>query len=44
MVFEIRLAEGAEAERLKLEQARVVLEVTEWVAQRRSGHGPDRAA
>lgn len=43
-VFELRVAEGAEAELLKLEQARVLWEVTEWVAQRRSGLGQDRAA
>lgn len=44
MVFEVQIAEGAEAERLRLEQARVLWEVTEWVAQRRSAHGQDRAA
>jgi hypothetical protein len=44
MVFEIRIAEGAEAERLRLEQARVLWEVMEWLAQRRSAHGQDRAA
>jgi hypothetical protein len=44
MVFEIQIAEGAEAERLRLEQARVLWEVMEWVAQRRSAHGQDHAA
>lgn len=44
MFFEIRLAHGAEAEQLRLEQARVLREVTEWVAQKRSENGQDRAA
>lgn len=44
MVFEIGVADGAEAERLRLEQARVLWEVTEWVAQRRSASGQDHAA
>lgn len=39
MQWEIRRAEGAEAHRLRLEQARVIMEVTRWVAQRRSGTG-----
>ena len=44
MVFEIRIAEAAVAEGLRLEQAKVLWEVTEWVAQKRSEHGQDRAA
>lgn len=44
MVFEIRNAERVDAERLGLEQARVLWEVTQWVAQRRSGTGQGRAA
>lgn len=44
MVFEIRVAEGAEAERLRLEQAQVLWEVTRWVAQKRCEDGQDRAA
>jgi hypothetical protein len=44
MVFEIRVADDAEAERLRLEQARVLWEVTQWVAQRHSETGQDRAA
>ena len=39
MRLDIRVAEGAEAERLRLEQARVLMEVTQWLAQRRSGNG-----
>ncbi|MDT0307208.1 hypothetical protein RM780_09560 [Streptomyces sp. DSM 44917] len=44
MTFEIRSVEGAEAERLELEQARVIREVVEWLAQRRSANGQDNAA
>lgn len=44
MVFDIRRAEGAEAGQLRLEQARVLREVTEWLAQQRSESGQDRAA
>lgn len=44
MVFEVRIAEGTEAAELRLEQARVLREVVEWIAQRRSGPGPDHAA
>jgi hypothetical protein len=39
MRLEIRLAEGVEAEGLRLEQAKLIMEVTQWVAQRRSGNG-----
>lgn len=39
MRWEIRRAEGVEAQRLRLEQARAILEVAWWVAQRRSGTG-----
>lgn len=43
--FEVRRAEGAEAERLRLEQASVLKEVTEWLAARRQSEpGRDRAA
>lgn len=44
MVFEIRVAQGADVERLGLEQARVMWEVTQWVAQRHSESGQDHAA
>lgn len=45
MVFEIRLATGAEADRLRLAQARVLREVIAWVAaQTPSEPGRDRAA
>jgi hypothetical protein len=44
MIFEIRIIDGTEAERLGLEQARVLWEVTQWVVQRRSENGQDRAA
>lgn len=44
MYFEILTAEGAEAERLRLEQTQVLWEVTQWAAQRRSKSGQDRAA
>lgn len=44
MVFEIRVADGADAELLGLEQAQVLWEVTQWVAQRHSETGQDRAA
>lgn len=44
MSFEIRSVEGTEAERLELEQARVIREVVEWLAQRRSVNGQDNAA
>lgn len=43
--FEIRVADGAEAQRLKLEQARALWEVTEWLAARtKSEPGRDHAA
>lgn len=43
--FDIRRAEGAEAKRLSLEQARVLWEVNQWLAaQRQSKPGQDRAA
>jgi len=44
MIFEIHVVTGAEAERLQLEQARVLWEVTRWVAQKHSETGQDRAA
>lgn len=45
MEFEIRRATGAEAERLRLEQAQALKEVTEWLAVRRKSEpGPDHAA
>lgn len=45
MEFEVRRAEGAEADRLRLEQASALKEVTEWLAvQKQSGLGADRAA
>lgn len=39
MRLDIRMAEGAEAERLRLEQAQVLMEVTQWLAQRQSRNG-----
>lgn len=43
--FEICRSEGTEAERLRLEQASVLKEVTEWLtARRQSEPGRDRAA
>jgi len=39
MTVEIRLAEGAEADRLRTEQARVIAEVLAWVARRQSENG-----
>lgn len=39
MEFEVRRVEGEEGRRLQLEQAQVIREVVEWVAQRRSGPG-----
>lgn len=39
MQFEVLVIEGAEAEQLRLEQARVIREVVEWVARRQSGNG-----
>lgn len=44
MVFEIRVADGSEAERLRLEQAQALWEVTAWLAQNSSASGRDRAA
>jgi hypothetical protein len=42
--FEVRLAAGADGRRLAREQARVIKEVVEWLARRRSEHGSSRAA
>jgi hypothetical protein len=44
MIFEIRTADGAETDRLRLEQTHVLWEVTQWVAQRHSENGQARAA
>ncbi len=44
MVFEIRIADDAEAERLRLEQTQALWEVTTWVARKHSEIGQDRAA
>jgi hypothetical protein len=44
MIFEIRSVEGEEAERLRLHQTRVIREVVEWLAQKRSRNGQDNAA
>ena len=43
MIFEIRSVEGEEAERLRLHQTRVIREVVEWLAQKRSRNGQDNA-
>ncbi|MEV0220289.1 hypothetical protein [Streptomyces sp. NPDC050704] len=39
MVFEIQVLDGPEGARLRREQAQVIGEVVEWVAQRRSEPG-----
>jgi hypothetical protein len=39
MRLEICIAEGAEAERLRLEQAQILMEVTQWLARRQSKNG-----
>ncbi|MET8757503.1 hypothetical protein [Lentzea sp. NPDC004782] len=44
MRLDIRIAEGAEAERLRLEQAQVLMEVTQWLARRRSETGSTNRA
>jgi hypothetical protein len=36
-VFEVRLVDGVEAERLRTEQARVISEVVTWLAHNRIG-------
>ena len=38
-VFEIQVADGAEGERLAHLQARVLWEVTAWLARNKSEHG-----
>ncbi|GGL05450.1 hypothetical protein GCM10010094_77780 [Streptomyces flaveus] len=43
MVFEIQILEGPEGVRLRREQAQVIREVVEWVAQRRSEPGSSGA-
>ncbi len=44
VTLEIHIADGPEGERLARVQAQVIMEVLEWLAQRRSGHGENRAA
>lgn len=45
MSFEIRSVDGEEAEGLRLQQTRVIREVVEWLAQKRSRSGQqDNAA
>ncbi len=44
MQFEVRILDGPEGEQLAMEQARVMREVLEWVAQRRSEPGQRSAA
>lgn len=43
MIFKVRVADDAEAEQLRMEQAQVLWEVTTWLAQKHSGSGRDRA-
>lgn len=44
MVFDVRHADGSEAEQLRIEQIQVIREVVEWVAQTRSERGQEHAA
>ncbi|MGW4394877.1 hypothetical protein ACWEHA_06255 [Amycolatopsis nivea] len=44
LIFDIRSADGAEAVRLRLEQAEVLWEVTQWQARNRSADGLGNAA
>ncbi|GAA1895379.1 hypothetical protein GCM10009753_25360 [Streptantibioticus ferralitis] len=45
LLFEVKILGGAEGERLRIEQTRVIREVMEWViAQRRSELGQSNAA
>jgi hypothetical protein len=44
LVFEIHTAKGINADRLAIEQARVLWEVMQWLAQKNSASGQDRAA
>ena len=44
MQFEVHILDGPEGEHLAMEQARVMREVLEWVAQRRSEPGQHSAA
>jgi hypothetical protein len=45
MTLDIRLAQGSEAQRLRIERARVIAEVVAWAARKRSGNGsPNTAA
>lgn len=44
LIFTIRVAEGAEAQRLRREQIAAIVEVVQWVAQQRSGSGSMPAA
>ncbi|WP_268239341.1 hypothetical protein [Longimycelium tulufanense] len=39
MVWEIRILDGPDGERLAQQQARVLWEVTEWLARNRSERG-----
>ncbi|MGH3779243.1 MAG: hypothetical protein ACRDRO_01085 [Pseudonocardiaceae bacterium] len=43
VVGEFRILDGADGERLALQQARVLREVTEWWVQNNSKRGPGRA-
>lgn len=44
LIFTIRVAEGAEAQRLRREQTAAIVEVVQWVAQQRSANGSTPAA
>ncbi|MEU6355700.1 hypothetical protein ABZ896_41350 [Streptomyces sp. NPDC047072] len=43
MAFEIQVIDGPEGALLRREQAQVIREVVEWVAQKRSGPGSSTA-
>ncbi len=44
LVADIHRLDGPDADRLALQQARVIKEVTEWLVHNVPGHAPDRAA
>lgn len=44
ITFDVQVADGATARELRIQQARVLWEVTQWVAQHRSRRGLDPAA
>lgn len=44
LVADIHTLDGPDADRLALQQARVIREVTAWLAHETTAHSPDRAA